>query len=258
MTGDWLRPAEVDPAARLRLFLLPYSGAGASAYHGWAALFPADVAVQAVQLPGRQDRLAEAPYTDLAALVEALCEVLDAECDGRPYGLFGHSMGGLLAYRVAVALERDGGPAPALVAPSGWAPEGFRTVADLVDAPDAVLVNRLAELGMGVDGSPDPRPDVGYHDPAVLAVALPTIRADLAVCAGYRDDRARLRGPLVTYSGAGDPLLAPGAVASWPTRSAAYLGDRRFPGGHFFLHEHALPIATDLAYLLDQQAAAVS
>ena len=29
-------------------------------------------------------------------------------------------------------------------------------------------------------------------------------------------------------------------------------------GGHFFLHEHALPIATDLAYLLDQQAAAVS
>ena len=65
--------------ARLRLFCFPFAGGGASVYHAWPEELPSGVDVCPVQLPGRENRLAETPYTQLTVLVETLAQVL------RPY-----------------------------------------------------------------------------------------------------------------------------------------------------------------------------
>src|SRR4030088_3222934 len=122
---SWLRPAEIDQDAALRRFVIPHAGGGAVMYREWQDLLPADVAVQAVQLPGRQDRAAEVAYTEIEPLTDALYEVLVAELDERPYALFGHSMGALLAYRLAVRTAADGGSPPVLVGAAGRAARGF-------------------------------------------------------------------------------------------------------------------------------------
>ncbi|HEX4725797.1 MAG TPA: alpha/beta fold hydrolase [Pseudonocardiaceae bacterium] len=247
MADRWFQPFQrSDFDSPLRLFLFHYAGAGAAVYHEWSGLLPPDVAGVCVQLPGRQDRRSEPPTTELAVLVEVLTEVFAAELDDRPYALFGHSMGALLAYRMAVALSDD---PPALIGVSGWAPEGFTmpTATDVALRDDGIVA-RMAELGA--------LPPQAAANPDVLALAVPAMRADMAVCASYVDDHAMVDCPIVAYSGAADPLLAPAAMNTWSGRTAEYLGNRVFPGGHFFVDDQALGVVADLIPLLRRHAAA--
>ena len=254
VTG-WLHPAEPEPEAGLRLILLHHSGGNATLYREWPALLPGDVSCQAVQLPGRHVRGQEQPYTRLEPLVDALAEVLAAELDDRPYALFGHSMGALLGYRLAVRAGAPGLPAPALLAVSGWAPEGFGWAAGGFGSPvvperatDAEIVRAMAALGS--------LPERVAADGELLAAAVRTMRADSGVCADYRDDGAALCCPVVGYSGLDDPLLAPDAMNSWAGRTDRYLGTRRYPGGHFFLGDHAPAVTGDLVQLLRRHGTA--
>ncbi len=244
----WLHPGDPDPDATARLFLLHHSGGSAALYGDWLPVLPSDVAVQRVQLPGRQERLRETPYDRIGPLVDALVQVLGGELDGRPYALFGHSMGALVAYRVTVALERAGWPGPALIAASGWSPATAGMFADRPPGPldDADVLRAMRALG-----SLPPELD---DNPELLALVMPAMRADLAACASYRDDTAVVGCPIVSYSGRDDPLASAGDMRAWLDRTPAYLGNREFPGDHFFLSRHALAITTDLVSLLRRHA----
>src|SRR6185295_11175567 len=91
---------EVNPNARLRLFCFPYAGGGASAYRGWATALPSDLEVCPVQLPGRESRLREAPFTRPEPLIQTLADVLEPHLD-LPFVLFGHSMGGMISFELS-------------------------------------------------------------------------------------------------------------------------------------------------------------
>ena len=66
------------PDARLRLFCFPYAGGGAMIYRTWYQEFPASIDVCPVQLPGREQRLREKPYTRLEPLIEELAAGLES------------------------------------------------------------------------------------------------------------------------------------------------------------------------------------
>jgi surfactin synthase thioesterase subunit len=243
----WLRPPDVDQDAAVRLFAIPHAGGGAVMYREWSDLLPPDIAVQAVQLPGRQDRMDEPPYTEIEPLVTVLAEEVGAELDGRPYALFGHSMGALLAYRLALRLVADGAEPPLLVGVAGWAPVGFTmpTIEQLSLTEDA-LVDWLISIGSLA-------PELRW-DPEVRALMPPT-RADLAVCADYVDDGAVAPCPVVAYTGNADRLLAAGAITSWTPRCSEFLGTCQLPGNHFFINDHGLAITLDLTRHLRRRAA---
>jgi surfactin synthase thioesterase subunit len=238
--GRWFQPAEADPEASVRLFLFPYAGGNAPRMQReWQDLFPADVAVQSLQLPGRLDRRSEPPFLRMGPLIEAMCEAIAAEVDDRPYAFFGHSMGALLAYRVAVAMALEASGGPVLVASAGWSPEGFAMpTREQIDLPQDELVRWIVGLGSV--------PAELYQDPELLALTLPATRADLTACLEYVDDGAQVACPVVTYTGRSDPLVASDAMQAWAARCPVYLGNREFPGGHFFIHDAALAIAADL------------
>ncbi|NGO66847.1 alpha/beta fold hydrolase [Streptomyces boncukensis] len=237
-TGRWFATADPRPDAARRLFLFPHAGGSAASYLRWCALLP-DVEVLVAQLPGRQERRAEEPYRRTGPLVEALRTALEAELDGRPYALFGHSLGALLAYRLAVDIERDGGEVPVLLGVSGWAPERVLPVEALLPLPDARFVTAVRRFGV--------LPAEVSEDPELLALVLPALRADLALVAGYRDDGARVGCPVAAYGGRADPTLERGRLSEWAARTPVFLGASAFPGGHFYLADHAIAIASDLA-----------
>jgi surfactin synthase thioesterase subunit len=239
MVARWFHPDMPSPEATARIFLFPYAGGSAPMYRDWLPLFPPDVAAQAVQLPGRLDRRAEPLLESLDEIVAATSEALAAELDDRPYAMFGHSMGVLVAYRVAAAMTREFGRGPMLLASAAWAPEGFAMpTREQVELPQDELLSWVIGLG--------PLPPVLYEDPEMLAVTLPPTRADLRACIGYTDDAAKLDCPVVTYAAAEDPLMAPAAADSWVGRTPEYLGTSVFAGGHFFIYDNVLPIVTDL------------
>jgi len=214
---------------------------------GLAGPAAADVGCQTVQLPGRQERIGEAAYTDFDTLVEAIRTELSAELDDRPYAFLGHCMGAQVAYRTAVAIERSGVPGPALLGVSAWAPHGFHTVpAERAELPESRLVEWVRSLGS--------LPADAYADPALVALVIPAMRADLLACAGYADDGARVSCPIVACSARDDPLLARGAMACWADRTPRYLGNCEFPGGHFFVHEESLALTADFVRLFRRYA----
>src|SRR3712207_7744395 len=65
------------PGARLRLFMIPHAGGGASAFRGWAELFPDEVEVCPVQLPGRENRMRSEEHTsELQSRQYLVCRLL--------------------------------------------------------------------------------------------------------------------------------------------------------------------------------------
>src|SRR5579863_7902511 len=107
----WLVRPKPNRSARLRLFCLPFAGAGASLFANWPRLLPTTVDVCAIQLPGRNQRVFDAPYAELDPLLDQL---LDATSHERtlPFAFFGHSMGALIAFEWARRLRRLGLPGP--------------------------------------------------------------------------------------------------------------------------------------------------
>src|SRR5690348_9837799 len=81
---------------RHRLICFPHAGASAGVYADWVDLLPPQIELAAVQLPGRMNRIAEPPVTELAPLLKVLPVALRPILDGS-FAFYGHSGGAILA-----------------------------------------------------------------------------------------------------------------------------------------------------------------
>lgn len=216
--------------ATTRLFCLPHAGAGAGTYRPWFRHPPAEVAVIGVQPPGREARFGEPAVGSAAKLVELLTGPLLAHA-GERYALFGHSMGGLLAFELAHAMTARGRPPAHLIVSGLSAPhlpqDGGVQVHRL---PDDELIAHLGQL----EGT---RPDLLAAGDLMRSL-LPTLRADFAVCETYTYvDRPPLPVPITVLGGTVDPTADAALLGAWAALTASRLRLRTFPGGHFFLLE---------------------
>lgn len=216
----------------MRLFCFPFAGGGASTFRGWQAALPASIEVCAVQLPGREGRIQEPPFTRIEALVAPLREALAPYFD-LPFALFGHSMGAAIAHRLAVELQADGARTPLLLAVSGrQAPHLAPLEAPFYDLPRDAFLERLKAL----EGTP---PEVLDH-PELVELLLPLLRADFELNDAYRP---ALAGPLgkplqvaiSAFGGIDDPHVAEAAIEAWRETTSGPFRRRRLPGDHFFL-----------------------
>jgi medium-chain acyl-[acyl-carrier-protein] hydrolase len=224
----WLvrsRPV-ADPT--VRIFLLPHAGGGASAFRGWSAAFPRYVELCAVQLPGRESRFMEPPFRRIHPLVEALADAIVPLLD-RPFMVFGHSMGAILAYELVCCLHTRFGREPIDLIVSGHAaPRVFRRR----DPPihrlsDAELVDVLRSFGgtpQGVLASPD-----------LLEAQLPTVRADFEAYESWTPVAdAMVTCPILAISGRDDTFVTDKALEAWRYETTGPFDFLRLPGDHFY------------------------
>lgn len=73
-----------------------------------------------IQLPGREALSGQPSLTDPGQVTTALAEEIAGADDNRVFGVFGHSMGGLLAYETTRRLARTHQRRPALLALSAY------------------------------------------------------------------------------------------------------------------------------------------
>ncbi|MEU8622524.1 alpha/beta fold hydrolase [Streptomyces sp. NPDC048623] len=239
--GRWLRRPRPVANPRLRLVCLPHAGGTAGAFYGWAAALPADVELVAVQYPGRQDRFAEPCLRDMDELADAVAQALLPLLD-RPVALFGHSMGAALAYEVTLRLEARFRARPRQLFVSGHMsptrPRDRRRDLHLRD--DAAMVAGLTELG-GMD-------EAVTADPELLALLMPSFRADLRLIETYRPGAARpVTVPVTAYTGDADPGVPLPDVAAWAELAAGEFAMRVFPGGHFYLVDRETEVVADIS-----------
>ncbi len=217
----WFPNADAAPGPRL--FCFPHAGGGTRPPYDlahWTAV--------PVRLPGRESRLAEAPYDRMQPLVAALADNLDAYSD-RPFAFFGHSMGAVVAFELARELRRRALPLPVmLIASAARAPQFRRNHVPPPPPTRESLIADLRALG-GVS-------DAVLEHAAFVRVLLPSLQADVVLYRNYiyAEDEP-LAIPIRAYGGLADANITRAHLDAWAEQTTASFAVRTFPGGHFYL-----------------------
>jgi len=232
-SDSWVRRFRPSPEARTRLVCFPHAGGAASYFIPVCRALSPAVDVLALQYPGRQDRRAEACLDSVAELADQITAALRPWLD-RPTAFFGHSMGAVLAFEVALRLQADGLAPTTLFVSGRRAPSTARAEA-LHLGTDAEIAQELRGLD-GTDASL-------LTDNDVLGMILPAIRGDYRAIETYpgRPD-ATVDAPIVALIGAADPKVTTDEAAAWKKHTTANFTLRLFPGGHFYLNTHAAEV----------------
>jgi medium-chain acyl-[acyl-carrier-protein] hydrolase len=239
----WLIRYKPPAVPRLRLFGFPYAGAGASLFASWAEMLPEGVELNAVQLPGRENRLRETPITQLEPLLSLLLEAVRPYLD-LPYAILGYSFGALLAFELTRCLRRSGAPLPHHLFVLGRrAPHLANPSPPVHQYSDADLVSWMRDLG----GTPA----LILEHPELLPIFLPILRADLTLheTYSYRSD-APLDLPISAFGGLRDSQASREELAAWREHTNGRYRLHLYPGGHFFVKNYQAMLLRDISAVL--------
>ncbi|MDG9705867.1 alpha/beta fold hydrolase [Streptomyces sp. DH37] len=226
------RPRPRPRAGRV-LVCLSYCGGGTAPFRQWAEVLPEDVELALVCYPGREARFGTPFARDWVALRDDVVRAVRG-LTGRPYILFGHSMGSWMAFETAAQLGRLGAAPPsALVVSGGVAPHRRREVRGQVprseDSDDA-LVRWMREFGQMTT--------VVANEPELVKLALELLRADLVVSESYRfTGGPRVSVPLRVLYGAEDSEPFAEVERHWRSLADGAFEAVELPGGHFYTPE---------------------
>lgn len=230
LTDLWVREFHPASPGAVTLSCFPHAGGSASSYFSFSQRLSPDLAVRAVQYPGRQDRRKEPCAHDLLTLARQVFEVLRPVAGARP-ALFGHSMGAVVAFEVARLLEREAGVAPAHLFVSGRRAPSIHRRETVHLRDDAGLIEEMRHLA-GTDSQV-------LADEEILRMALPAIRGDYQAIETYvYRPGPPLSCPITSFIGDEDPRVTVEDARAWQEHTSGEFDMKIFTGGHFYLNTH--------------------
>jgi medium-chain acyl-[acyl-carrier-protein] hydrolase len=239
----WFIRLRAQPQAKLRLFCFPYSGAGASLFYPWMDIMPGNVELIAVQYPGRENRIGEAPIQQLAPLLDHLVIAIQSYLD-KPLAFFGHSLGALVAFELARMLAGENGlHLVHLFVSSCYAPQIPDPSEQIYALPEADFKEKLG----GLNGMP--AEVLGNKE--LMSLLLPILRADFEICETYRyQDASPLGCDLTAMGGLRDIHVPRRSLEAWQAQSTGAFTVRMFPGDHFYLNQDRMLLLQVIARTL--------
>ena len=245
----------INPDAQMRLFCFPYAGGGASIFHSWRNGSLPEVQVCAIQMPGRESRISEIPYTDMTPLVEELGRAILPWLD-MPYVFFGHSNGALVSFELVRLLRQANQRMPlALIVAGQDAPDCPHFRPPIAQLPEKEFLKQLKQL----NGVPK---DI-ESNAEIMELLLPTLRADINISETYRYvPEEPLDCPIMAVYGTHDPETDNESVLAWQRQTRKEFCTHNIPGDHFFLNSSRRILLRHLSLylknlLIEQRPAAV-
>ncbi len=171
----------------------------------------------------------EPPFESAKEAAAALAQELRADLRG-PFALFGYSMGALVAFETARCMSEQYGQGPVhLFAAAMRAPQVPPKGPSLHSLPESEF---LAEVGRRYEAVP---PEVAA-EPDLMALLLPPLRADMAICDTYQfTPGARLDCAVSVLAGTGDSNISAADLEGWSELGARQANVNWYEGEHFFM-----------------------
>lgn len=218
-----------------RLYIFPHTGGSADFYVPFARAFTGGTKCVAVRYPGKRAGKDLSQYASIPDLADRLCAILRP--DDAPAGhvaFFGHSMGALLAFEVALRFERAGNPIAALFASASAAPGLWRQRVDMTGS-DLQLLSMVSDV---TGANPE-----FLNDDQFAATLLPTLRGLKAIASYECPPDATVSCPIHALTADNDELATEELMAPWEQRTTAQFDLTVFPGDHFYINTNLLRLS---------------
>ncbi|KZS80876.1 thioesterase [Mycobacterium persicum] len=192
----------------------------------------------AVQYPGQNDRYGLPPLESIPGLADEVFAMMKPTAPiGDPVIFFGHSMGGMLAFEVALRFQSAGYRILALFVSATSAPGHIR-----YKQLEGFSDNEMLDLVARATGT---NPDF-FDDEEFRVGVLPTLRAVRAI-AGYTcPPETKVSCPIYAYIGDKDWITTREDMEPWRDRTTGEFAIRVFPGDHFYLNKNLPELVGDI------------
>jgi len=226
---------------RWKLFCFPYAGGSAAIYNHWKKHLTKDIELVAVELAGRGKRIYDPLYNSIDEAVEDVYKIIKDDLNGSPFGFFGHSMGGIIAFELAHKLRKLNLHQPTVIFFSGRGAPHIPKDKDKEiyhKLPEDEFRKKILELG----GTPKEF----FEHPELLEVLLPMLKSDFKIAETFTSSTeiTPFDYDINVLIGKEEEVTAE-QMHGWKVHSNKICTMYYFEGGHFFINEE-MPRVVDI------------
>lgn len=221
----------------MQLICFPFAGGYSASFRPLYDRLKTDCDMMAIEPPGHGTNQMEL-VDDLETLVGMYKAALEPKLT-RPFVLFGYTMGGMVAYRLAQRLEKEGIFPSAVIISAIQPPDCKRKKVSHYD--DDAFLDHIIQLG-GI-------PDELVRNREVINYFLPSFRADYRALESFlHTDHSLVSSPVYILNGDKDEKCMRDA-SGWEkwVRKAEF---HTFQGGHMFLLSKTEEVAARIRSIL--------
>lgn len=217
------------------LFFVPFAGGNKYSFKALEHHLPADMKITVLEPPGRGARIAEPLLYSLQEIADDMYGHMRPGIE-KDYTIYGHSMGGIIAYLLALRARKEGHRLPVHLFVSGTTGPSFREESALhhkLEKDD--FIRELINLG-GL-------PQELLSNMELFDFFEPVLRADLQAIDTYCHTPVPPLDIPVTVLLGDNEEVTPDGAGYWQRETNFPIDLITFPGNHFFLFDHPGQVA---------------
>ena len=223
MKSKWYVEYNYKSFNRYTIICFSHAGSSSFMFASWLTLLPDDVNLIGVELPGHGLREVE-PFIDNVKTVTA--NLISEFYFNKPYIIFGHSLGALIAYEFIKSINKN-------LLPKHF----FISAQDTEFTEEHLHYNQNnEELLNNLKLYYQQMPDVILKDANLLHNFLNVLRADLKMLIDYQKEMEILPVPITAMYGEDDKLLDKADLMQWKNYTNTSFECMSFAGDHFYLN----------------------
>ena len=247
MNSKWLPYTNFeDNQADEYILCLAHSGGSASVFSKWKSFMGQSVEVCPIQLPGRESRHNENFVYDFYTLVDEISSNVTPLIN-KPFSIFGHSLGGIIAYELALRFQSVFGSifkrlfVSACLPPTKISPDPTFN-----DMPDDDFLNIIKEY----EGTPK---QITANN-EVIRFFLPRLKADFILFGSYGGNEEKVSVPITAFVGNNDPLVPVCEIQNWKFLTSNDFSYYVMGDGHFYYLTSSEALCRNILSILEEKS----
>ncbi|SHN14715.1 thioesterase II family protein [Flavobacterium pectinovorum] len=214
----------------MNIIFFPFAGGHKFSYQNLIENIENKDKIKVIEYPGRGTRMKEEFAGTFEELIEDCMRQIGSMLDNNEkYILYGHSMGGLLAYEISMKIQEMHHKMPEKLVITGRTPPSRVRTVKYTHQSDDMFWKEVCNLG----GIPkDFRDNEDFK-----SFVIPILRADFSIYESYtyQENKGKLKIPIDVFYGSEEHTDGDLIMEGWKRESEAPVQISELEGDHFFI-----------------------